>query len=144
MTETPEQRSRIMRAVRSHDTGPELAIRHLLRDLGFRGYRTHRKEIPGKPDIAFIGQKKAIFVHGCFWHGHACQHGANAPKSNQHYWLPKIARNKARDEANGAKLALLGWSVLTIWECELQRPDLAETLAAFMRKPQNARTTPTN
>jgi DNA mismatch endonuclease, patch repair protein len=133
MTETPEQRSRIMRAVRSRDTGPELAVRHLLRDLGFRGYRKNRKEIPGKPDIAFIGQKKAIFVHGCFWHGHVCQHGANAPKSNQSYWLPKIARNKARDEVNSSKLASLGWSALTVWECELRRSDLAETLAAFMR-----------
>ena len=122
MTETPEQRSHTMRAVRSKDTGPELAVRRLLRSLGYTGYRVHRKELPGNPDIGFIGRRKVLFVHGCFWHGHACPHGSNKPKSNQSYWLPKIERNKARDEANAAKLAQLGWSVLAIWECELRYP----------------------
>lgn len=121
-----------MQAVRSRDTGPELAVRRLLRDLGYRGYRIHRKEFPGNPDIAFIGKKKAIFVHGCFWHGHICRRGSRKPKSNQSYWLQKIERNKARDEANAAKLIAIGWSVLTIWECELQSPGLTKRLAAFM------------
>jgi DNA mismatch endonuclease (patch repair protein) len=132
MIETPEQRSRTMRAVRSRNTGLELAIRHLLRQLGYRGYRIHRKDLPGKPDIAFIARKKLIFVHGCFWHGHTCKEGVG-PKSNQSYWLPKIERTKARDETNIAKLVELGWSVLTVWGCELQdREKLAENLSLFM------------
>lgn len=122
-----------MRAVRSSDTGPELAVRHLLRTLGCRGYRIHRKELPGNPDIAFIGLKKAIFVHGCFWHGHACRRGARKPKSNQTYWLSKVARNRARDETSLAKLAGLGWRALTIWECELPAVEkLTTRLTAFM------------
>jgi len=102
------------------------------RTLGFSGYRIHRTDLPGKPDIAFMQHKKAIQVHGCFWHGHTCLEGSRKPKSNQAYWLPKIARNRARDEVNSAKLALLGWSVLTVWECELQSPNLADRLATFM------------
>jgi len=133
VTETPELRSHTMRAVRSRDTGPELAVRKLLRSFGYLGYRVHRKELPGNPDICFIGRKKALFVHGCFWHGHACPHGLNKPKSNQAYWLPKIERNKARDKVNAVKLAQLGWSVLTVWECELRHPKkLSERLVAFM------------
>jgi DNA mismatch endonuclease (patch repair protein) len=132
--ETPEQRSRTMRAVQSRNTGPELSARQLLRSLGYVGYRIHRKELPGKPDICFIGRKKALFVHGCFWHGHKCRHGSNKPKSNQSYWLSKIERNEARDKANQAKLVKLGWSVLTIWECDLAKPDeLSDKLAAFLQ-----------
>ena len=135
MIETPEQRSRTMRAVRSCNTNLELAVRHLLRDLGYPGYRTHRNELPGNPDIAFIGRKKLIFVHGCFWHGHTCKHGLRKPKSNQSYWLPKIERTKVRDKTNIAKLVELGWTVLTVWGCELQTPEkLAENLASFMDK----------
>jgi DNA mismatch endonuclease (patch repair protein) len=125
-------RSDNMRRIRSKDTAPELTVRRLLRTLGFSGYRIHRADLPGKPDIAFNKQKKAIQVNGCFWHGHTCREGSRKPKSSLSYWLPKIARNQARDETNAAKLASLGWSVLTVWECELQSPDLAERLAAFM------------
>jgi DNA mismatch endonuclease (patch repair protein) len=134
MTESVELRSRTMRSVHSSNTGPELAARRLLRNLGYSGYRVNRKELPGKPDICFIGLKKALFVHGCFWHGHTCRHGSNKPKSNQSYWLPKIERNEARDKANAAKLAQLGWSVQIIWECELRKPDeLTRKLIAFMK-----------
>jgi DNA mismatch endonuclease (patch repair protein) len=125
-------RSDNMRRIRSKDTTPELTVRRLLRTLGFPGYRIHRADLPSKPDIAFIGRKKVIQVHGCFWHSHTCREGSRKPKSNLSYWLPKIERNKARDETNAAKLALLGWSVLTVWECELQSPELTERLAAFM------------
>jgi DNA mismatch endonuclease (patch repair protein) len=122
-----------MRRIRSKNTAPELTVRQLLRTLGFPGYRIHRADLPGKPDIVFIGRKKAIQVHGCFWHGHTCHEGARKPKSNQSYWLPKIARNKERDEQNAAKLALLGWSLLTVWECDLQSPEkLTTILTAFM------------
>jgi DNA mismatch endonuclease (patch repair protein) len=122
-----------MRAVRSRDTGPELAVRNLLRSLGYPGYRVHRKELPGNPDVGFIGRKKALFVHGCFWHGHSCSHGSNKPKSNQSYWMQKIERNKARDKANISKLVQLGWSVLMVWECELRYPSkLSDRLVTFM------------
>jgi len=129
-------RSDNMRRIRSKNTVPELTVRRLLRSLGFPGYRIHRADLPGKPDIAFIARKKAIQVQGCFWHGHACPEGSRKPKSNLAYWLPKIQRNQARDAANSAKLAALGWSVLTVWECELCSPEkLTAALAAFMAGP---------
>jgi DNA mismatch endonuclease (patch repair protein) len=126
-------RSENMRRIRSKDTGPELAVRKLLRNLGFTGYRLHRKDLPGKPDIAFIGRKKAVLIHGCFWHGHDCKEGLRKPKSNQDYWLPKIERNQQRDAQHLAELERLGWSVLTVWECELHSPpNLAERLQRFV------------
>ncbi|HBO8167734.1 DNA mismatch endonuclease Vsr [Pseudomonas aeruginosa] len=120
-------RSENMRRIRGKNTGPELAVRGLLRALGFTGYRLHRKDLPGRPDVAFVGRRKAILIHGCFWHGHDCKVGLREPKSNRDYWLPKIERNRRRDAAHMVELARLGWSVLTVWECELR--DL-ETLEA--------------
>ena len=102
------------------DTKPELMVRRALRSLGHTGYRLDRRDLPGRPDIAFIGRKKAIFVHGCFWHGHDCKRGARMPKTNADYWRGKIARNVARDAASEAALAEMGWDVLTIWECKLK------------------------
>lgn len=126
-------RSENMRRIRSKNTGPELATRQLLRELGFTGYRIHRKDLPGKPDVAFIGRKKAVFIHGCFWHGHDCKEGRRRPNSNQAYWLPKFERNRQRDANNCAELTRLGWDVLTVWECELRDPaSLAGKLRAFM------------
>ncbi|WP_235818611.1 very short patch repair endonuclease [Halopseudomonas formosensis] len=113
-------RSENMRRIRSKDTRPGLYIRKLLRELGFPGYRIHRKELPGKPDIAYIGRRKAIFVHGCFWHGHDCKEGIRKPKTNQNYWLPKIERNRQRDAAHLEELRRLGWSAVVVWECEIQ------------------------
>jgi len=117
--ETRAQRSAIMRAVKGRDTSPEIAVRAMLRKFA-PGYRLHRKDVPGKPDIAFIGRKLAIFVHGCFWHGHDCPRGARMPKANADYWRAKIARNVARDAAHQGALAAQGWRALTIWECELK------------------------
>ena len=111
-----------MARIRSRDTGPELAVRKLLTKLGYR-YRLHRAELPGTPDVAFIGQRKAIFVHGCFWHGHNCARGNRAPKSNADYWRAKIARNRARDTEAQARLGAMGWRVATVWECELRDQD---------------------
>lgn len=108
-----------MRAVKSRDTSPELAVRALLR--GFApGYRLHRRDVPGNPDIAYVGRKQAIFVHGCFWHGHDCARGARMPKANAAYWRAKIARNRLRDAAHRDRLAALGWRALVVWECELK------------------------
>lgn len=124
-----------MRAVHSCDTTPELAVRKLLRYLGFTSYRLHRKDLPGKPDVVFVGQRKAIFVHGCFWHGHNCPRGARVPSTNTTYWLSKIARNQHRDVDNQAKLIQLGWSVLIIWECELKNPSmLSANILQFLSK----------
>ncbi|QGM44625.1 very short patch repair endonuclease [Methylocystis heyeri] len=123
--EDPEKRSAIMRAVKSQDTSPELAVRALLRRFA-PFYRLQRKDLPGKPDIAYIGRKRAIFVHGCFWHGHDCARGARTPKANADYWKAKIARNRARDAANLEKLSAQGWRSLTVWECELKDRDALE------------------
>ena len=108
-----------MRAVKSRDTSPELAVRALLRKFA-PGYRLHRADIPGKPDIAYVGKKLAIFVHGCFWHGHECARGARLPKANADYWRAKIARNVARDARHCEALAAQGWRVFVVWECELK------------------------
>lgn len=129
-------RSDNMRRIRSTDTEPELAVRRILRSLGYTGYRLHRKEVPGKPDIVFVGRRKAILVHGCFWHGHDCAEGLRKPKSNQDYWLPKIERNRERDEANDARLADAGWSATVVWECELKDTHaVAKRLKEFMAEP---------
>jgi DNA mismatch endonuclease (patch repair protein) len=136
-TRTIEQRSRIMRAVKTADTGPEMIVRRVLHAMGFR-YRLHAKELPGRPDIVFRKRKKAIFVHGCFWHGHGCKTG-KAPKSKLEYWLPKIAANKARDERNVSTLQTRGWSVLNVWQCELKdTPVLRQSLSDFVISGENS------
>src|SRR5579871_574341 len=89
-------RSAVMRAVKSHDTGPEREVRAILHGLA-PGYRLQRADLPGKPDIVYAGRKLVIFVHGCFWHGHDCPRGARMPKANAEYWRAKIGRNRVRD-----------------------------------------------
>jgi DNA mismatch endonuclease, patch repair protein len=108
-----------MRAVKSRGTGPELAVRALLRPIA-PGYRLHRADLPGKPDVAYGRRRLAIFVHGCFWHGHDCARGARMPKTNAAYWQAKIARNRARDAKTLAAYADLGWRALVVYECELK------------------------
>ena len=126
-------RSENMRRIRSKNTAPELAVRHLTWKLGFSGYRIHRNDIPGKPDLAWISQKIAIFVHGCFWHGHDCAEGIRKPKSNQSYWIPKIERNRQRDIENMTTLRANGWRILVIWECEIKdTPLLSEKIRHFL------------
>ncbi|MFD3264958.1 very short patch repair endonuclease [Phenylobacterium ferrooxidans] len=115
----PEKRSAVMARVKGKNTSPELKVRKALTRLGAR-YRLHRKDLPGSPDIVLPGRRLAIFVHGCFWHGHDCARGARVPKANRDYWLAKVDRNRARDVASRATLAALGWRVETIWECDLK------------------------
>jgi DNA mismatch endonuclease (patch repair protein) len=130
--EDPAQRSATMRAVKSRDTSPELAVRKLLRGFAPH-YRLHRKDVPGNPDVAYVGRKRAIFVHGCFWHGHDCARGARMPKANAEYWEAKIAKNRARDAANAEKLKEQGWRALVVWECELKDlTALEEKLRGFL------------
>lgn len=121
---SPEKRSEIMRAVKGKDTKPEVALRKQLFALGYR-YRLNVKGLPGKPDLVFPKYKTALFVHGCFWHGHKCKRGKRVPKTNEAYWTEKIARNKARDKKNTAALEKLGWRVIAVWECELKTLDPA-------------------
>jgi DNA mismatch endonuclease (patch repair protein) len=116
---TVEKRSAVMRRVKGRDTAPELKVRRLLHRLGAR-FRLHRKDLPGAPDIVLPGRRLAIFVHGCFWHGHDCARGARVPKQNRDYWLGKVGRNRERDAANRTALEALGWRVETLWECELK------------------------
>ena len=116
-TRTPEQRRRIMQAVKTRDTGPEMVVRRLLHRHGYR-YRVHRKNLPGCPDIVFSKKRKAIFVHGCYWHGHGCTKG-KLPNSKLNYWQPKIEQTKARDARNVVKLTAAGWHVFVIWQCEM-------------------------
>jgi DNA mismatch endonuclease (patch repair protein) len=118
-TLSPEKRSEIMSAVRSKNTKAELLVRSYLWSHGIR-YRIHYKYLPGKPDIAIPRYKLAIFIHGCFWHGHdGCQRG-RLPKSRLEYWEPKIKANKSRDCRIEEELAEIGWRQLVIWECQLR------------------------
>jgi DNA mismatch endonuclease (patch repair protein) len=119
MRETPEKRSRIMRAVKGKDTGPEMIVRRMAFQMGYR-FRLHRRDLPGKPDLVFPKLHKVIFVHGCFWHGHDCARGAREPKTNAKYWRAKIVRNRSRDAMSMAALKAKGWSAATVWECELK------------------------
>lgn len=135
-------RRRVMQAIKASDTKPEVIIRRIVRSLGFPGYRLHRKDIPGKPDIAFIGRRLAIFVHGCFWHGHSCPRGRRVPKTNIAYWRQKIEGNKARDKAHGKELSKLGWRSLIIWECELR--DLEAVRRKLLRFLTGSTPSPTN
>jgi DNA mismatch endonuclease (patch repair protein) len=128
---TPAQRSYTMSRVRSTDTTPELVVRRLSYALGYR-HRLHRRDLPGTPDLVYPCRRKAIFVHGCFWHGHGCSRD-RTPASNRTYWNAKRRRNKERDRRNQARLRALGWKVLLIWECELRnRERLRKRIISFL------------
>jgi DNA mismatch endonuclease, patch repair protein len=129
---TPAARRENMRHIRSQDTVPELAVRRLLRELGY-GYRLHWKRLPGNPDLVFAGRRKVIFVHGCFWHQHVGCRIAHRPRSNTGYWLKKLERNKNRDICNCEQLVGMGWAYLIVWECELKdRETLSAKLVSFL------------
>lgn len=117
---TPEQRSRNMAAIRNKNTKPELIVRRVLCEMGLR-YRLHRSDLPGKPDIVMPGRKLAIFVHGCFFHMHTCRYGRGVPATNAEFWHTKRSGNAARDKRNIRQLRILGWKVLTVWECQTKQ-----------------------
>jgi DNA mismatch endonuclease (patch repair protein) len=130
--ESKEKRSQIMRAVKGKNTAPELLVRKLIFSLGFR-YRLHGSHLPGNPDIFFPKKKKAIFIHGCFWHGHSCKRGNRIPATNNAYWQNKIEKNKLRDKKNLTLLSETGWSTLVIWECDLKNTStLTNSILAFI------------
>lgn len=130
-TLTKAERSERMRRIRARDTKPELSIRRLLHGLGYR-YRLHRRQLPGTPDLVFPGRRKALFVHGCFWHRHQNCHLARLPKSREDFWLNKLEGNRLRDQRNQAALRDLGWDVFIVWECQLQSQDLTHALVSFL------------
>ena len=113
-------RSENMRRISSKNTRPEQIVRQLLRRLGFPGYRLYRKDLPGTPDICYVGRKKIIFIHGCFWHRHNCKRGQYFPKTNSLYWKEKFKKNVSRDFASISSLSIKGWKTLIIWECEFK------------------------
>lgn len=110
-------RRRIMSAVHGRNTKPEMLVRRLLHSMNYR-YRLHRKELPGRPDVVFAKRKKAIFVHGCFWHRHEGCQKATMPKTRADFWKEKFERNVERDLEVESKLTQMGWLTLTVWECE--------------------------
>ena len=131
-TFSPEERSWIMRQVRSRDTNPEKLVRSLLHAMGYR-FRLHRRDLPGCPDIVLPRYDAIIFVHGCFWHRHRGCPRSTMPASNKAYWLPKFERTVARDARNTRQLRRLGWRVMTVWECQTaDRVRLAKRLASFL------------
>jgi DNA mismatch endonuclease (patch repair protein) len=112
--------SALMSRIRARDTGPERTLRALLSSHGVRGYRLNYAKAPGRPDIAFVGRRVAVFVHGCFWHG--CPHcRPRRPGSNRSFWEAKLDRNMARDRRKVRDLRKEGWRVCTIWECRLKK-----------------------
>jgi DNA mismatch endonuclease (patch repair protein) len=127
------ERSERMSRVRNRDTKPETIVRRTLFGLGYR-FRLKQKGVPGNPDIVFKGRRKAIFVHGCFWHQHGCSI-YRMPKTRRSFWEPKLEGNVERDKRNLGRLQRDGWKVLVVWECQLQKRNLdkfARRLKKFM------------
>lgn len=129
-----------MRSVRQRDTGPELKLRLVLFAHGLR-YRVHRRSLPGTPDIVFPRTRVAVFVHGCFWHGHRGCASAALPKSNVEFWREKLQANRLRDRGVRRRLGNLGWRVLEIWGCEV-REDVDKAARRVMRAVTDRRPRP--
>lgn len=131
-----EKRSEIMSKIRSIGTTPEKKIRSLLHSLGYR-FRLHRSDLPGRPDVVLPKYKTAIFVNGCFWHGHfdsKCKL-SKIPKDNRDFWIKKFEKNIERDRINQEALIALGWKVLVIWECEISKTEaLRDRLHNYLDK----------
>lgn len=135
---TPAQRSMCMSRIRGKDTRPELLVRKGLHARGFR-FRLQDRKLPGRPDIVLPRYGVAIMVNGCFWHGHKGCRFATKPKSNMEFWEVKIARNRHRDELTAAHLEALGWTVITVWECELRGKEaVEERINALTEEIRNA------
>lgn len=127
-----QQRSENMRLIRSRHTKPEQIIRKLIRSLGCR-FKSHAQNLPGKPDFVLTGQNKIIEVRGCFWHQHTGCGDSHVPRTGRNYWVPKLARNVARDRRNRRILRRQGWKILVIWECGTRPTKLKRTVAKILR-----------
>ncbi|MFH1493969.1 MAG: DNA mismatch endonuclease Vsr [Pseudomonadota bacterium] len=131
-TLNPKQRGERMSRIRSKDTKPEMAVRRLVFSMGYR-YRLHDRTLPGTPDLVFRGRRKAMFVHGCFWHRHPGCGLARMPKSRLDFWGPKLEANARRDGECLAALRELGWETLVVWECETKDAErLRKTIRRFL------------
>lgn len=119
-----------MRAIRSRDTKPEMAVRRLVHGMGYR-YRLHQSDLPGRPDIVFAGRRAVLFVHGCFWHSHGCGR-THTPRSNTTYWGPKLGKNRKRDREHLLALSRAGWRTMVVWECEVADAALPRRLKQFL------------
>ena len=130
---TPEQRKLNMERIKSRHTKPEILVRSLIHEAGYR-FRLHYLRLPGRPDIVLPRHRKIVLVHGCFWHQHSCKRGRVSPKTNPKYWEAKITRNVTRDRANVKAYKKAGWKVLTVWECETRdAAGLRRRLLRFLR-----------
>lgn len=127
--DVPEVRRRLMRAIQSRDTKPEIALRSVLHKDGLR-FRLGSADLPGRPDLVFRSRKVAIFMNGCFWHAHAGCPRFSLPKTRQSYWQAKLNSNVARDAKVHAALRSLGWRVVVLWECEAKAVWPAKVRAA--------------
>lgn len=135
---TPECRSRLMSRVKNKNTKPEIVVRKFLHANGYR-FRLHRRDLPGKPDIVLPKFQIAIFVNGCFWHGHENCARAKLPATNQVFWEEKIKSNKARDEKNIALLKEMQWRVVVIWQCQTKKlKEIRDHLAVFLEFPTSS------
>jgi DNA mismatch endonuclease, patch repair protein len=131
----PEVSARMSR-IRGKDTKPEISVRKLAHGLGYR-FRLHGRDLPGSPDLVFPSRRKAIFVHGCFWHRHDCPTGQRVMLTRVAYWEAKFRRTKARDTRKEAELRHLGWDILVLWECQLRdERDLAARLRDYLGPPK--------
>ena len=131
-TLTKQERSERMRRIRGRDTSPERQVRSILHRMGYR-FRLHAKDLPGRPDIVLPRFRTVIQVHGCFWHRHRGCKVATIPKSNTAFWQAKFEANVARDRRNAARLRRQGWSVITVWECQVRDEDrVARRLASCL------------
>ena len=122
---TPAERRERMSRIRNVDTKPEMIVRRLVHGMGYR-YRLHARDLPGVPDLVFRPRKKVIFVHGCFWHQHGCCQ-YRQPRTKREFWIPKLAKNKARDAKVQRELRKLGWRIMVIWECQVKREAILRT-----------------
>jgi DNA mismatch endonuclease, patch repair protein len=129
---TADERSRCMASIRSENTKPEIVVRRLAHSLGYR-FRLHRRDLPGTPDLVFPGRRCVVNVHGCFWHMHDCGR-CHVPATRRSYWLPKLRRNRERDQQASRAIRRAGWRMLVIWECQTRNLEkLAKRLRKFLR-----------
>lgn len=129
----------MMASIRSRDTQPEMIVRRHLHGLGYR-FRLAPRHLPGKPDLVLQKHNAAIFVHGCFWHGHANCRFATVPATRTEFWTEKLTANRARDRVKEAELRAAGWRIAVVWECALKsdRDAALKRLVAFIRSGRNA------
>lgn len=140
--DVPEARRKVMSAIRGSDTKPELMVRKLLHRLGYR-FRVNKRQFSARPDVLFTSRKRAIFVHGCFWHGHEACRSGRTPTTRSDYWTAKLAANKTRDARVVAELEAHGWHTLVLWECQLSDDvTLRNSLIEFLGPPRSRPETP--